>query len=1043
MERPAVDLNALRARITELKLADERAVVADLIEAASDGLESGRRAAALAQSRMLTSRCRDHAEESGTLDAFLKQFGLSNPEGVALMCLAEALLRVPDDDTADRLIAEKINSGDWAAHLGESDSLFVNGSVWGLMLTGRLVTVEPEAEGDPGSWVRQLVSRVGEPIVRSAVVQAMRILGRQYVLGRTIEEALARAAGPNDVGDLYSFDMLGEGARTWEDARRYEAAYRDAIEAIGATPAGTDPRTNHGISIKLSALHPRFEASQRDTMLDTLTDSLTSLARLARSYELGFSIDAEEADRLELTLDLFERLARAPELAGWNGLGFVLQAYQKRAPQIADWLIALARETDRAFMVRLVKGAYWDAEIKHAQELGLPDYPVYTRKPNSDLCYEVCAARLLAAPDVIYPQFATHNATTACQALELGGDQDFELQRLHGMGELMFAELDRETGQRRVPLRVYAPVGSHQDLLPYLVRRLLENGANSSFVNRFLDEQVPVDELVQDPLLEVREAADARHSRIPKPLDLYRAAGEPRQNSAGLDLTVPALRQSLRARFATLARESFSAAAASGSAETAVRSPANVEHIVGRVREASPNAVRAAIERAKAAEPLWSACPVEERAACLEAAADALESDRDTLLYLLGAEAGRTVPDALAEIREAADFLRYYAWQARQHFAERTLPGPTGEANALGIHPRGTFACISPWNFPLAIFLGQLSAALAAGNCVLAKPAEQTPLVAARAVHWLQEAGVPENALQLLPGDGATIGALLTADDRINGFAFTGSTATARQINQALAARTGPIVPFIAETGGQNVMIADSTALPEQLVDDVITSAFRSAGQRCSALRVLYLPSAIADKVLDMLRGAMAALTLGDPLDLATDIGPVIDAAARDRLLAHSERMDREATPIAALETPSSKGSFFAPRAYEIDSISSLEGEVFGPILHVVRYRPQDLDRVINEINGTGYGLTLGIHSRIAAFAEEIHRRVRAGNTYVNRNMIGAVVGVQPFGGQGLSGTGPKAGGPHYLERFTVERTFTDNITARGGNAALFELDED
>ncbi|MEM8769889.1 MAG: proline dehydrogenase family protein, partial [Pseudomonadota bacterium] len=582
MDRPAVDLNALRARIVELKLANERAVVAELIDAAGRGLTSSRRAAALNQSRMLTSRCRDHAEASGTLDAFLKQFGLSNPEGVALMCLAEALLRVPDDDTADRLIAEKINSGDWAAYLGESDSLFVNGSVWGLMLTGRLVTLEPEAEGDPGSWVRQLVSRVGEPIVRSAVVQAMRILGRQYVLGRTMEEALARAAGPSDVGDLYSFDMLGEGARTWADAERYEAAYRDAIEAIGSAPAGADPRTNHGISIKLSALHPRFEESQRDGMLDTLTESLTSLARLARSYELGFSIDAEEADRLELTLDLFERLARAPELAGWAGLGFVLQAYQKRAPAVAGWLIALARDTGRTFMVRLVKGAYWDAEIKHAQELGLTDYPVYTRKPNSDLCYEVCAAQLLSAPDAIYPQFATHNATTACQVLELGGDQDFELQRLHGMGELMFAELDRETGQKRVPLRVYAPVGSHEDLLPYLVRRLLENGANSSFVNRFLDEQIPVDELVQDPLLKVREAADARHSRIPKPMDLYLAAGEPRQNSTGLDLTVPGLRQDLKARFATLAAETFSAGDnSSAGGALPVRSPANNEHIVG------------------------------------------------------------------------------------------------------------------------------------------------------------------------------------------------------------------------------------------------------------------------------------------------------------------------------------------------------------------------------------------------------------------------------------------------------------------------------
>lgn len=1039
------DPGALRGRIRATTHTDEAEVVSELIAAAETTLDPDRRRRVLASARELTVRCREHADEAGTLDAFLQEFGLSNREGVALMCLAEALLRVPDDDTADRLIAEKIRSGDWASHLGHSESLFVNGSVWGLMLTGRLVTLDPEAEKDTGGWMRRLVSRLGEPIVRTAVMQAMRILGRQYVLGRTVEEALARRGDHPDA--LYSFDMLGEGARTWADAEHYFESYRNAILAIGEMARHDDPVRNDGISVKLSALHPRYETAQQGSVLDELPDRLLVLARLARERGLGLSIDAEEAARLELSLEIFERLARAPTLAGWQGLGFVLQAYQKRAPAVADWLAGLAGDCGHRLMVRLVKGAYWDAEIKHAQEQGLPDYPVFTRKANTDLCYEVCAARLLEAGERIYPQFATHNATTACQVLALARGRPFEMQRLHGMGALLYEELDREHGGARIPLRVYAPVGSHRDLLPYLVRRLLENGANSSFVNRFLDADVPVVELIGDPLAQARRSTIRRHARIPRPPDLYRSAGEARANSAGLDLDAPDVLASLQAAYAAApaeSRESRPTSAAGATVAAAVRSPADRDRVVGQVYPAGPEAVAEAIDRSVAAQPGWNAAGADARARVLEAAADCLEGARTELMYLLGAEAGRTVPDALSEVREAADFCRYYALQCRHLFQPNPLPGPTGEENVLHLEGRGTFACISPWNFPLAIFTGQVAAALAAGNSVLAKPAEQTPLVAARAVELLKEAGVPEGVLELLPGSGPEIGALLTSDERVSGFAFTGSTETARTINRQLAARRGPIVPFVAETGGQNVMLTDSTALPEQLVDDVLDSAFRSAGQRCSALRVLYLQDEIADRVIEMLEGAMATLVIGDPLDPATDVGPVIDDAARDALQAHSDHLEATARRICRLALPDvcARGSFFPPQAYEIGSIAELPGEVFGPVLHVIRYRSRDLARVLDEVNGTGFGLTLGVHSRIESFAREVFAATRVGNTYVNRNMVGAVVGVQPFGGHGLSGTGPKAGGPNYLLPFAAERTFTENITARGGNAALFELDE-
>ena len=1038
-------LSTLRDRIRRMTRADEDAVVADLMIDSERSLDPDRRARVLNRSRDLISRCREHANEAGTLDAFLQEFGLSNPEGIALMCLAEALLRVPDDDTADRLIAEKIRSGDWASHLGKSDSLFVNGSVWGLMLTGRLVTVDPDLEQDTDAWMKRLVSRIGEPVVRTAVVQAMRILGRQYVLGRRIDEAMRRSGSMKDA--LFSFDMLGEGARTRADAERHYQSYLEAIEAIGGSALTTNPVSNDGISVKLSALHPRYELARREEVMKELLPGLVDLANAARHHGLGFTIDAEEAARLDLTLDIFERLARAPELDGWHGLGFVLQAYQKRAPLVADWLIQLAADSGRRFMVRLVKGAYWDAEIKHAQELGLADYPVFTRKTNTDLCYEVCAARLLGAPTEIYPQFATHNATTACQVLELAGDRAFELQRLHGMGELLYEELTREHGDLRAPVRVYAPVGSHQDLLPYLVRRLLENGANSSFVNRFLDSQVPVDDLIDDALVTVRAQSTARHPRIPIPAGIYEAAGEARLNSAGVDLDDPDAWRELEHAIDTATTAQWTAAPAvpgrKRSRESAgVHNPANRQQIVGQVVTARPRDVEKALVTARESQPEWAGLDADSRAGVLLEAAERMESMRAEFMYLVGAEAGRTVADALAEVREAVDFCRYYAMQAQKIFTPTDLPGPTGEQNQLSLHGRGTFACISPWNFPLAIFTGQVTAALAAGNCVLAKPAEQTPLTAALATSVLHEAGVPPAVLQLLPGSGREIGGALAASPGIDGIAFTGSMDTARLINRQLSARSGPIVPLIAETGGQNVMLTDSTALPEQLVDDVVDSSFRSAGQRCSALRVLYLPEEIADGVLEMLRGAMATLVIGNPLELKTDVGPIIDDEARRRLQAHVEQLEKRAPLIARcpLAPESERGSFFPPQAFEINSINELKGEVFGPVLHVIRYRTADLDRIIEEINQTGYGLTLGVHSRIEGFAREVFASTRVGNTYVNRNMVGAVVGVQPFGGQGLSGTGPKAGGPNYLQRFTTEKTFTDNTTARGGNAELFEL---
>jgi RHH-type proline utilization regulon transcriptional repressor/proline dehydrogenase/delta 1-pyrroline-5-carboxylate dehydrogenase len=1036
----------LRRRVREGLQLSEAQVVEQLLPLATLPAESVDRVQL--EARRLVEAVRKARLGHGGLDAFLHEFQLSSKEGVVLLCLAEALLRVPDTLTVDKLIRDKIGEADWRAHLGKSESLFVNASTWALMLTGRVLQLDERDRRDLGGTLRRLVTRSGEPVIRAAMHQAMRILGKQFVMGRTIEEALERAGKEEERGYRHSFDMLGEGARTLADADRYLASYLDAIAAIGRHSAGRGPIEGPGISVKLSALHPRYEEAQRDRALSELKERILRVATGAKAANIGMTIDAEEASRLDLSLDLIEALALAPELKGWQGLGLALQAYQKRAILVLDWLAALGKRSERRLFVRLVKGAYWDSEIKWAQEQGLDHYPVFTRKTTTDVSYQACLRKMLSAPEAIYPAFATHNALSVATVLELAGNRrDFEFQRLHGMGEALYDEI---VGPERLdrPCRIYAPVGSHEDLLAYLVRRLLENGANSSFVNRIQDERLPVEEMVADPVARTRRLSQAMHPRIALPRELY---GRERLNSRGLDLNDPLTLVSLGQAMEAAARQPWRAAPLVGGRERAgpsrpIRNPADTRQVVGEVVETTPAAMQEALDRASKAQPAWNETAAEERAEILERLADLLEERRAELMALCVKEAGKTAMDAQAEVREAADFCRYYAHRARVDFAQRRrLPGPTGEANEIALHGRGTFLCISPWNFPLAIFLGQVTAALAAGNAAIAKPAEQTPLIAAAAVRLALQAGVPPDVLHLLPGDGPTVGQPLVADTRIAGVAFTGSTEVARKINQTLANRDGPIVPLIAETGGQNAMIVDSTALPEQVVRDVLSSAAQSAGQRCSALRVLFVQQDVAEKMLRMLSGAMAELKVGDPSRISTDVGPVIDEEAKSMLEGHSKRLKSEGRLIA--ETPLPKGlehgHFVAPVAFQLDSLSQLQKEIFGPVLHVVRFRGDRLDQVIEQINATGYGLTLGIHTRIDATAEEIAQRVRAGNIYVNRNMIGAVVGVQPFGGEGLSGTGPKAGGPRYLHRFAVERVTSRDTTAAGGNASLMSLSEE
>lgn len=974
------------------------------------------------RARELVNNIRKNRLEKSGLDAFLHAYDLSSEEGIALMCLAEALLRIPDKGTRDRLIKDKISPMNWEKHMAKSHSWFVNAATVGLMLTGKVLSIDKNNTERWYSALNRVNNRVGEPIIRIAVSQAMKILGKQFVMGETIEEALARARANEQLGYRYSYDMLGEAAKTAQDADVYFSAYQTAIEAIAKASNGLGPIEGPGISVKLSALHPRYEWLKRDRMLFELLPKLKILVLAAKTANIGFTIDAEEADRLELSLLLIGSLIKEPDLAGWDGLGLAVQAYQKRAPWVIDWLVDLARTHQRRLMVRLVKGAYWDSEIKWTQERGLQDYPVFTRKTSTDVCYQACVKKLLNASDVIYPQFATHNAYSVALILEMVSDnKNFEFQCLHGMGDTLY---DNIVGAKNlnIPCRIYAPVGGHENLLAYLVRRLLENGANTSFVNRILDEQTPIEDLIQDPVAKTAALSQKAHPKIPKPLFLY---GIDRPNSVGLDLSNDLETRPLLEKITVLLPTVFNQ-------KCAAMTAAEIE---------------TAIAKATAAAPAWDNLSIESRTQCLERLAVLLEEHKPQLMALLIREAGKTVQDSISEIREAIDFCWYYSHRGREDFKVNVLPGPTGEHNQLTLRGRGVIACISPWNFPLAIFLGQVTAALVAGNAVLAKPASQTPLIAQKAVELLHQAGVPFDVVQILIGSGSVIGNALVDDARIAGIMFTGSTDTARGINQRLAARSGALVPFIAETGGQNAMIVDSSALAEQVVTDVIASAFNSAGQRCSALRVLFLQREVAPKIIEMLTGAMAELNLGDPLELTTDIGPVIDQNAYQTLLAHVEFMKEKGKCLYECVLPNNlpelpKGAFFAPRAYEIEDLSVLTGEVFGPILHVIQYDVQDLDKVIASINKTGYGLTLGIHSRIQETVDYIVDRVRVGNTYVNRNMIGAVVGVQPFGGEGLSGTGPKAGGPHILPRLATERTLSINIAAAGGNVSLMSLEE-
>jgi RHH-type proline utilization regulon transcriptional repressor/proline dehydrogenase/delta 1-pyrroline-5-carboxylate dehydrogenase len=1027
-------------------LADEEALVRRLADAAR--LDAGARAQVKARTVQLVEAVRRERLAKSGLDAFLRKYDLSSQEGVILMCLAEALLRIPDDDTADRLIADKIRGGDWESHLGNGESLFVNASTWGLLLTGRMVSLDDPDRSAPARWMSRMVTRMGEPMVRGAMRQAMRIMGHQFVMGRNIAEACARSREGDNAAYRYSFDMLGESALTAADAERYFDAYRDAIATVGRGIApGTPPEAAASISVKLSALHPRYERGNRATVLRELAPRLVELARVARDGGVALTVDAEESERLELSLELIEAVCRAPELEGWHGFGLAVQAYQKRCGAVIDWLAATARANRRRLNVRLVKGAYWDSEIKRAQERGLDGYPVFTRKCNTDVSYLAMARRLFAAGEWIFPQFATHNAHTVAYVAQLGRAQGrpFEFQRLHGMGEELYSQVVGPAAMN-LPCRVYAPVGEHQDLLPYLVRRLLENGANTSFVNRILDERLPAEAIATDPVEDVDALPKVAHPRIVLPAGLF---GAERRNSRGLNLADGTVLEDLGARMSAAAGSGWTAQpiVAGQPLEGVWRevcNPARTAERIGRVVDADRAAVARALDVAVAHWREWDAEPAEQRARALEAAADAFEARMPEFLALCVREAGKTVPDAIAEVREAVDFLRYYAARARAEFgAPSRLPGPTGESNELSLHGRGVFVCISPWNFPLAIFTGQVAAALAAGNAVLAKPAEQTPLTAALAVRLLHEAGIPGQVLHFLPGDGLEVGARAVADPRIAGVAFTGSTETARAIQRSLAERSGPIPVLIAETGGQNAMIVDSSALPEQVVLDAVQSGFNSAGQRCSALRILCVQEDIADKVQRLLAGYMDELVVGDPRWLRTDVGPVIDADALGLLQAHVEGISRSArwSHRCVLDARAAGGHFIAPTAVEIDSLERLQREVFGPVVHVLRYRADRLEDLVDSINATGYGLTFGIHTRIDSTARRVAARIHAGNVYVNRNMIGAVVGVQPFGGCGLSGTGPKAGGPHYLHRFAHERTLTVNTAAVGGNASLLALD--
>ena len=1016
---------SLRQAVTDAYRRDETEAVQDMLQRAQMSDEERQAADTLA--RRLVTQVRASRTKASGVDALMHEFSLSSEEGVALMCLAEALLRIPDKATRNKLIADKLSDGNWKKHLNNSPSLFVNAAAWGLLITGKLTT--QTSEQSLGAALNRLLGKGGEPLIRKGVDYAMRLLGKQFVTGQTIEEALQNGKEREKMGYRYSFDMLGEAAYTQADADRYYNDYVQAIHAIGKDAAGQGVYEGNGISVKLSAIHPRYSRAQHGRVMGELLPRLKELYLLGKKYNIGINIDAEEANRLELSLDLMEALVSDPDLAGYNGIGFVVQAYQKRCPFVIDYLIDLARRNNQKLMIRLVKGAYWDSEIKWAQVDGLNGYPVYTRKVHTDISYLACARKLLSAQDAVFPQFATHNAYTLAAIYQMGKGKDFEHQCLHGMGETLYDQVvgPQNLGRR---VRIYAPVGTHETLLAYLVRRLLENGANSSFVSQIVDEKISIDQLIRSPFDTIAEQGIHLHAALPLPRDLY---GKGRLNSQGFDLSNENVLQQLQQELNRAAARQFQTASVVNGksrpvgAGQQVRNPADHSDIVGSVSFADAALAQEAVAAAVAAQAAWNGTPAAERAACLRRFADLLERHAPVLMMLAVREAGKTLNNAIAEVREAVDFCRYYADEA-----EHTLP--------QGSQGVGTIVAISPWNFPLAIFTGEVVAALAAGNTVVAKPAEQTSLIAGYAVSLMHEAGIPTSALQLVLGAG-DVGAALTQDPRIGGVIFTGSTEVARLINQTLAKRDDSPV-LIAETGGQNAMIVDSTALAEQVCADVLNSAFDSAGQRCSALRILCVQEDVADHMVKMIKGAMDELVVGNPIALDTDIGPVIDTEAQQNLLAHINRMKGIAKSYHEIRPSENvnpdNATFVAPIMFELNGLGELQREVFGPVLHVVRYPADGLDKLIDQINGKGYALTHGVHSRIDGTVEHIRSRIESGNVYVNRNIVGAVVGVQPFGGHGLSGTGPKAGGSFYLQRLSRLKEWTAPTLSKIG-----QVDED
>lgn len=996
----------LRQRIRDHYRIDESVAVDQILPIAE--VNPRARSRAWERARKMVLKIRRDQEGHGGVDALLHEYSLSTAEGVVLMCLAEALLRVPDQDTQDELIRDKLSKGQWTPHLGNSESLFVNASAWGLLLTGNMVNYADKRKSEQFGLLKKTLGRLGEPVIRRSMNIAMRVMGRQFVMGETIEDAVERAKDKEKKGYVYSYDMLGEAARTMPDADRFYESYKKAIKVIGKNAAGRGPKKSPGISVKLSALHPRFEFLKRERALEEIPPRLKELCMMAKEFDIKLTVDAEEADRLELSLDIIEQVFSDDDLGDWEGFGMAVQSYQKRAIHVIEYIRELTVRVGRTMMVRLVKGAYWDTEIKATQQLGVEEFPVFTRKSSTDVSFHACANRLLDYRDTIYPQFATHNAYTASVIIELAGDDKdgFEFQCLHGMGDTLY---DQVVAEDKIQCRVYAPVGEHEELLAYLVRRLLENGANSSFVNAIVDDSKPVESLLEDPVEKTQRLSTRYNKLIKRPKELY---APERDNSKGLDLTdvnaVNALQHEL-ARWKTHYRVDE---ADLPEGATPVRSPENHDDIVGYHMYANQDDMVKALDKVDAGFDAWSKQPVEERATILERTADALERHMSELIAICVREAGKTAQDSIDEVREAVDFCRYYAARGKELAEDQRLL------------PRGVVLCISPWNFPLAIFTGQVAAALVTGNTVIAKPAEQTSIIAKRCIEIMHSVGLPEDALQLLICPGKGVGETLLPDERIKAVMFTGSTQTGTLISQTLASRGGEQVPLIAETGGQNCMIVDSTALPEQVVDDIVHSGFQSTGQRCSALRVLFVQEDIADKLITMLTGAMKELQIGDPAFLNTDIGPVIDEKALKSLKDHEKYMEDHGKLIYRNELPeeAKNGTFYPPTLYQIENIDVLEQETFGPVIHVIRYKGKDLDKVIDQVNGTGYGLTMGVHSRIEERAHELAAKSRSGNVYINRNMIGAIVGVQPFGGRGLSGTGPKAGGPNYLPRLMVER---------------------